>query len=53
STSNIASPILLIYKLGNGVRIYVDYKGINNISLKNRYLLLLIKEILNTIYRAK
>ncbi|EGO53545.1 hypothetical protein NEUTE1DRAFT_50873, partial [Neurospora tetrasperma FGSC 2508] len=50
---DVASLILLVRKLGSGVRICVNYRGINNISLKNKYLLLLIKEILDVIYRVK
>ncbi|EGO55506.1 hypothetical protein NEUTE1DRAFT_47326, partial [Neurospora tetrasperma FGSC 2508] len=53
STSDIASLVLLVRKLGGGVRICVNYRGINNISLKNTYLLLLIKEILDAICRVK
>ena len=46
-------PILLIKKPGGGVYIYVNYRGINNITFKIRYLLLFIKEILNIIYKIK
>ncbi|EGO52846.1 hypothetical protein NEUTE1DRAFT_53402, partial [Neurospora tetrasperma FGSC 2508] len=53
STSDIASPILLVRKLGGGIRIYINYKSINNISFKNKYPLLLIKEMLDAIYQAK
>ncbi|KHE80978.1 hypothetical protein GE21DRAFT_1216967, partial [Neurospora crassa] len=45
--------ILLVKKLGGGVKIYINYRRINKILLKNRYLLLLINEILDAIYRAK
>ncbi|EGZ69265.1 hypothetical protein NEUTE2DRAFT_70270, partial [Neurospora tetrasperma FGSC 2509] len=53
STLNIASLILLVKKLGGSIRICINYRGINNIFLKNEYLLLLIKEMLNTMYKAK
>lgn len=53
STSDVASPVLLARKPGGGVRICVDYRGINNISLKNRYPLPLIKETLDAICKAK
>ncbi|EGO54644.1 hypothetical protein NEUTE1DRAFT_49053, partial [Neurospora tetrasperma FGSC 2508] len=42
-----------IKKLKGGVRICVNYRGINNITFKSRYLLLLIKKILNVIYYIK
>ncbi|EGO56887.1 hypothetical protein NEUTE1DRAFT_45276, partial [Neurospora tetrasperma FGSC 2508] len=50
-TSDIAFLILLVRKLSGGIRIYINYKGINEISLKNWYPLLLIKEMLNAICR--
>ncbi|EGO59254.1 hypothetical protein NEUTE1DRAFT_40256, partial [Neurospora tetrasperma FGSC 2508] len=51
--STAVSPILLIKKPNNGVRIYIDYYNINNIILKIYYPLLLIKETFDTIYRIK
>lgn len=53
STSDVASPVLLAKKPGGGVRICVDYRGINNITLKNRYPLPLIRETLDAIANAK
>jgi hypothetical protein len=54
STSQVASPVLLAKKPGGGgVRICVDYRGINNVTLKNRYPLPLIKETLDAICGAK
>jgi hypothetical protein len=38
---------------GGGVRICVDYYGINIITLKNLYPVLLIKEMLDAIYSTK
>ncbi|EGZ74487.1 hypothetical protein NEUTE2DRAFT_58625, partial [Neurospora tetrasperma FGSC 2509] len=48
-------PILLIKKLSSSIRIYIDYhsRGINNTILKIYYPLLLIKRILNAIYKVK
>ncbi|EGZ69276.1 hypothetical protein NEUTE2DRAFT_35374, partial [Neurospora tetrasperma FGSC 2509] len=42
-----------VKKLSGGVYIYIDYRSINNATLKIKYLLLLIKETLNIIYKAK
>lgn len=53
SQSSAASPILIARKPGGGVRICVDYRGVNNISLKNRYPLPLIRETLDAVCKAK
>jgi transposase InsO family protein len=53
SSSSVASPVLLAKKPGGGVRVCVDYRGINNITLKNRYPLPLIRETLDSLCRAK
>ena len=45
--------MLLAKKPGGGVRICVDYRGINHITAKNRYPLPLIKETLDSIQHAK
>ena len=53
SKSSAASPILLAQKLGGGIRICVDYRGINNVTLKSRYPIPLIRETLDSICKAK
>jgi hypothetical protein len=53
SKSSVASPILLAQKPGGGVRICVDYRGINNATIKSRYPIPLIKETLDSICKAK
>lgn len=53
SRSSAASPILLAQKPGGGVRICVDYRGINNVTLKSRYPIPLIRETLDSICKAK
>jgi hypothetical protein len=35
SISPVAAPILLAKKLGGGIRFYVDYRGLNAITIKN------------------
>ena len=37
-----AAPILLAKKLGGGIWFYINYRGLNAIIIKNRYLILLI-----------
>jgi hypothetical protein len=53
SKSSVASPLLLAQKPGGGIRICVDYRAVNNISLKSRYPIPLIKETLDSISKAK
>jgi hypothetical protein len=52
SKSSVPSPVLLAQKPGGGVRICVDYRGINNVTMKSRYPIPLIRETLDSIYRA-
>lgn len=37
--SRIALPVMIAYKLGSRLRIYIDYRAINAITIKNRYLI--------------
>jgi len=45
--------ILFVLKLNNRLYLYVDYKDLNAITIKNRYLLSLIIKTLNCLYKAK
>jgi hypothetical protein len=51
--SPAVAPLLLTTKLGGGVRIYYNYRGLNNVTIKNQYPLPLIREILNALCGAK
>jgi len=53
STSPAAAPLLLAAKPGGGVRICHDYRGLNNVTVKNRYPLPLIRETLDSLCGAK
>ena len=53
SSSPAAAPLLLAKKPGGGVRVCVDYRGLNNVTLKNRYPIPLIRETLDALCRAK
>ena len=46
SISLAAAPILFIKKLGGGIQFYINYKGLNTITIKNGYPILLIYETL-------
>ena len=47
SKSPAAALILLMKKPGGGIRFCVDYRGLNNIIIKNQYPLPLIRETLD------
>jgi hypothetical protein len=46
-------PVLFVPKPNGKLRIYVDYRQLNAITIKNRYTLPLIHEIQNRIKRSK
>ena len=46
SLSAAASPILLVRKPGGGLRFCIDYRALNAMTVKNRYLIPLISEML-------
>jgi hypothetical protein len=41
------APILFVFKKDEELRLYVNYRGFNKITIKNRHSLFLVKEILN------
>jgi hypothetical protein len=43
----ISAPILFILKKDKRLRLYIDYRGLNKIIIKNRYSLLLVNKTLN------
>ena len=53
SKSPAASPILFILKKDGGLRLYMDYRGLNKITIKNRYPLPLMGEILDRVNGAR
>ena len=53
SRARCAAPLLLAAKPGGGVRICQDYRGLNNVTIKNRYPLPLIRETLDALCHAK
>lgn len=53
SRSSAASPVLLAKKPGGGVRICVDYRGLNAVTARSKYPIPLIRETLDAICRAK
>ena len=53
SNSNLTSPIILVKKLGGGLRFYVEYRALNAIIIKNRYPIPRMKDILSRLSKAK
>ena len=53
SKSLVGILILFILKLDRTIRLYIDYRGLNKVIIKNRYLLLLVSKILDRLSRAK
>ena len=52
SKSPAGAPILFVPKKDGGLRLCVDYRGLNRVSVKNRYPLPLISEILDRLSGA-
>lgn len=53
SNSFAKVPIFFNIKPDNNFYVYVDYQGLNNLTIKNQYLLLLIDKILDRLGWAK
>jgi hypothetical protein len=53
SSSSALAPILFVRKPRGGLRFYVNYRGLNTITRKDRYLLPLINETLRSLSKAK
>jgi hypothetical protein len=53
SSSPVAAPVLFAKKPGGGLRFCIAYRDINSKTIKNRYPLLLIKETLNLLGKAR
>ena len=49
----VVAPVLLVRKLGGGIYFCVNYRGLNEITVKNRCLLPLIRETLDCLSQAK
>ena len=53
SSSPAGAPILFVKKKDGSLRLCVDYRGINKITIKNRYPLPLINELLDRLSHAR
>ena len=52
SASEAGAPILFVPKKDGSLRLYVDYQGLNEVTIKNRHPLPLISETLDRLGRA-
>lgn len=53
SSSPAGAPVLFVKKPGGGLRFCVDYRGLNELTIKNRYPLPLLRETLDRLTTAK
>jgi hypothetical protein len=53
STSPVRYPVLFVPKLNGKLRMYIDYRQFNAITIKNRYTLSLIHEMQDRIKKSK
>jgi len=53
SRSPFASPVLFVKKPGGGLRFCVDYRALNEITIRNRYPIPLIQETLDRLAKAR
>lgn len=53
SKSHVASPILFVKKPAGGIRVCVDYRGLNAATVRNRYPIPLISETLRRVTKGK
>jgi hypothetical protein len=49
SKSLVSAPILFALKKNGSLRLYVNYQGLNTVTVKNRYSLPLISEIIDRV----
>jgi len=48
-----AAPVLIVKKSKEGLKVYIDYRIFNTLTIKNRNVLLLIMEILSRLCKVK
>lgn len=53
SASPVASPVLFVKKPGGGLRLRIDFRALNNVTIKDRYPLPLTTETLNSLQGMK
>jgi hypothetical protein len=49
----VGAPILFVPKADGTIRLCVDYRGLNKVTIKNRYSIPLVSEMLDRLLKAK
>lgn len=49
----VAAPVLIVRKLGSGLRVYLNFRGLNALTIKSRYPIPLLQETLNRLVGKK
>jgi hypothetical protein len=49
----VGAPILFVSKADSTIRLCVDYRGLNKVTIKNRYSIPLVSEMLDRLLKAK
>jgi hypothetical protein len=49
----VGAPILFVPKADSTIRLCVNYRGLNKVTIKNRYPIPLVSEILDRLLKAK
>ena len=52
NTSSFASPVVLVKKKDGSLRVYVDYRQLNKLTIKDKFRIPLVEDLLDELSRA-